>query len=104
MAFWTASASITSYDHEDGSARRVQMSFHKNMDKELRVQTLDYYNAIAETKHLRWYVCDMCNYRHERKHVLRGNYMNDHFKPPMIHRLFLFGTEIVIVQFQFKYM
>jgi hypothetical protein len=91
MAFWTTSSYVTSYDHEDGAGGRVQMSFYKNRDKVVRARTLDYCSG-------------MCNHMHEKKHVLCGHYMNGHIKQPMIRRLCLFGTEIFIVQFQFKYM
>jgi hypothetical protein len=84
MAFWTALASIASNDHEDGAAGRFQMRFHKNMDKEVWAHMLDTTAALWRT-----YVCDMCNHMHEIRHVLRGNYLNNHFKPPMIHRLYL---------------
>jgi hypothetical protein len=48
------------------------MRFYKIRDKDVWVQTLDYSSAVAETKHLRWYVCDMWNHMHEIRHVLCG--------------------------------
>jgi hypothetical protein len=100
MAFWADSAAIAAaYDHEDGADGGVQMSFHQNRDNEERTLAVDGFIAMAETEHLRWHVCEMCNNMYESRNMLCRHYMKDHLKPPMLRRIRLFGAEIFIVQF-----